>query len=100
MLFIFNMRYHCVFKSCNCNKFKQHCNNLCFYCNHANIWHSKKEKPPNDEYLAFFSTREFARKPIYKKEYFQVAIFVPTVPELPETDEDIPYCEAYEILPV
>ena len=94
------MRYHCEFKTCNCRKFKLHCNSLCFYCNHANIWHSTKEKPPNDGYLAFESTRQMARKPIYEKKYFQIAIFMPTVPPLPESDNDLLFCEAIEVLPV
>ena len=93
-------RFHCEFKNCNCNKFKLHCNNLCFNCNHANVWHSKKSKPPNDYYLAFQSPREMARKPIYEKKYFSVHIFEPTVPPLPESDDEIIYCEATEVLPV
>ena len=94
------MRYHCEFKECRCCKFKLHCNNLCFHCKHANIWHSKKEKPPPDEYLAFESIRQPARTPKYEKKYFQVAIFVPTVPPLPESENEIIYCDTIEVLPV
>ena len=92
------MRFHCEFKNCSCHKFKLHCNNLCLHCNHANIWHSKKEKPPMDSYLSFVSSRSAARKPIYKKTYFQIAIFVPEVPPLPASDYE--YCDAIEVLPV
>ena len=94
------MRYHCEFKDCKCYKFKLHCNNLCFYCKHSNIWHSRKQKPPTDEYLAFQSPRSPARKPMYEKKYIQVAIFVPTVPPLPDSDNEIIYCETIEVLPV
>ena len=94
------MRYHCQFKKCKCHKFKLHCNNLCLYCHHANVWHSRNERPPCDSYLSFVSPRESARKPIYEKKHIQIAIFMPTVPELPESDEDIPMCYAYELLPV
>jgi len=93
-------RFHCEFKNCNCNKFKLHCNKLCFNCNHANVWHSKKSKPPSDYYLAFQSPREMARKPIYERKNLFVRIFEPTVPALPESDNEIIYCEAIEILPV
>jgi len=100
-------RFHCEFKNCSCNKFKLHCNkfklhcnNLCFNCNHANVWHSKKSKPPSDYYLAFQSPREMARKPIYERKNLFVRIFEPTVPDLPESDNEIIYCEAIEILPV
>lgn len=93
-------RFHCEFKNCSCNKFKLHCNKLCFNCNHANVWHSKKSKPPSDYYLAFQSPREMARKPIYERKNLFVRIFEPTVPDLPESDNEIIYCEAIEILPV
>lgn len=93
-------RFHCEFKNCNCNKFKLHCNKLCFNCNHANVWHSKKSKPPSDYYLAFQSPREMARKPIYERKNLFVRIFEPTVPALPESDNEIIYCDAIEILPV
>jgi len=94
------MRFHCEFKTCKCNKFMLHCNNLCLYCGHAHIWHSKKQKPPTDEYLAFESTRPAARTPTYEKKNMQVAVFVPTAPPLPVSDDDVVYCEAIEILPV
>jgi hypothetical protein len=93
-------RFHCEFKSCNCNKFVVDCSNLCLNCKHANIWHSKKSKPPNDFYLALQSPREMARKPIYYRQKIFVDIFEPTVPPLPENDNEIIYCEAIEILPV
>jgi hypothetical protein len=48
--------------------------------------------------LAFESTRQPARTPKYEKKYFQVAIFVPTIPPLP--DNEIIYCETVEVLPV
>ena len=63
-------------------------------------WHSKKQKPPTDEYLAFESTRSAARTPKYEKKYIQIAIFVPTVPPLPESDDEIVYCEKVQLLPV
>ena len=93
-------RHHCEFKNCKCNKFILHCNGLCLMCNHANIWHSKKSKPPCDEYLAFQSPREMARKPYYIKKNIKIQIFEPTVPPLPESDDEIIYCEAIEVLPV
>ena len=37
-------RFNCEFKNCKCNKFILHCNSLCLNCNHANVWHSLKEK--------------------------------------------------------
>ena len=56
-------RYHCEFRDCKCNKYILHCNKLCYVCQHSKIWHSKKCKPPTDEYLSFCSMRESARKP-------------------------------------
>jgi len=91
-------RYHCEFKKCDCNKFILHCNGLCLRCNHANIWHSLKEKPPTDSYLSFISPRLPARTPIYEKKYLNIEIFLPKVPPLP--DSEIEYCDAIEILPV
>ena len=44
--------------------------------------------------------QENLRKPIYEKKHIQIAIFMPTVPELPESDDEIPMCYAYELLPV
>jgi hypothetical protein len=41
-----------------------------------------------------------ARKPIYERKNLFVRIFEPTVPDLPESDNEIIYCEAIEILPV
>ena len=93
-------RTHCEFKNCNCIRFKLHCNNLCLFCNHANVWHSIKSKPPTDGYLAFQSPREMTRKPHYIYKNIEVNIFQPTVPPLPDSDDEIIYCEAIEVLPV
>ena len=92
------MRFHCEFKTCKCNKFMLHCDNLCLYCGHAHIWHSKKQKPPTDEYLAFNSTRPAARTPKYEKKNIGIGILVPKQPELRESN--VVYCDAIEILPV
>ena len=92
------MRFHYEFKTCKCNKFMLHRNNLCLYCGHAHIWHSKKQKPPTDEYLAFNSTRPAARTPKYEKKNIGIGILVPTQPELRESN--VVYCDAIEILPV
>ena len=93
-------RYKCEFKTCFCTKFILHCNNLCFHCKHANIWHSLKEKPPSDSYLSFVSPRQSARKPIYKRRNI-IEIFEPRVPPLPsDSEDDIVYCTDIEILPV
>jgi len=92
------MRFHCEFKTCKCNKFKLHCDNLCFYCGHGNIWHSKKQKPPTDEFLAFNSTRKPARTPIYEKKNICIGILMPMHLELPESN--VVYCDAIEMLPV
>jgi len=75
-----------------------HCDNLCLYCGHAHIWHSKKQKPPTDEYLAFNSTRPAARTPTYEKKNIGIGILVPKQPELRESN--VVYCDAIEILPV
>lgn len=93
-------RYHCVFKNCTCRGFHQNCNNLCLYCNHANIWHSSIESPPSDDYLSFVSPRDFARRPVYEKRHLIINIIKPEVPPLPLSDDEIPYCTAIEILPV
>lgn len=92
-------RYHCEFNGCFCDKFTHHCSNLCFHCKHANIWHSKKEKPPSDHKLSFVSPRESARTPQYEKVSFAVEIFEPRAPELPVVEEVV-YCTDIEILPV
>jgi len=75
-----------------------HCDNLCFYCGHGNIWHSKKQKPPTDEFLAFNSTRKPARTPIYEKKNICIGILMPMHLELPESN--VVYCDAIEMLPV
>jgi len=93
-------RYNCVFKNCKCNDFERHCNNLCKFCNHADVWHSRYQQPPCDDYLSFISPRMPARTPVYEKKYL-IEIFEPTVPPLPSDSEDeIIYCNAIEILPV
>ena len=92
------MRFHCEFKTCKCNKFMLHCDNLCLYCGHAHIWHSKKQKPPTDEYLAFNSTRPAARTPIYEKKNISIGILIPGPQEIQQ--ENVVYCEAIEVLPV
>ena len=92
-------RYHCEFKNCNCNKFKLNCIGLCD-CKHGKVWHSLREKPPCNSYLSFVSSRLPARTPIYEKKYLNIEIFLPEVPPLPESDSEIEYCEAIEVLPV
>lgn len=94
------MRFNCEFNNCNCLKYNKFINNICFDCNHAKLWHSKKEKPPDNDYLSFVSPRLSARKPIYIKKYIPI-IFLPEVPPIIDSDdENIPYCECIEILPV
>ena len=92
------MRFHCEFKTCKCNKFILHCNNLCLLCGHAHIWHSKKQKPPTDEYLAFKSIRQAARTPTYEKKNISIGILIPEPQEIQQ--ENVVYCEAIEVLPV
>ena len=92
-------RYKCEFNNCQCTHFSIYYNNLCFNCNHANIWHSRKEPPPPDDYLSFVSTRSCARKPKYEKRFI-IEIFEPQVPPLPDSDNELIYCSAVEILPV
>lgn len=84
-------RYHCVFRNCFCTNFRLHCNNLCFYCNHANIWHSRKEKPPSEDQLAFISTRKAAWRPEYERVFISIEIPIA---------EEIVYCTDIDILPV
>ena len=93
-------RYHCEFKNCECKDFKKHCNNLCYNCKHSKIWHSSKSKPPTDSYLSFISPRFPARTPIYVKQHIKISIFMPEVPPLRESDDELMYCEAVEVLPV
>lgn len=93
-------RYHCEFKNCECKDFKKHCNNLCYNCKHSKIWHSSKSKPPTDSYLSFISPRFPARTPIYVKQHIKISTFMPEVPPLPESDHELTYCEAVEVLPV
>ena len=92
------MRFHCEFKTCKCNKFMLHRNNLCLLCGHAHIWHSKKQKPPTDEYLAFNSTRQAARTPTYEKKNISIGVLISEPQEIQQ--ENVVYCEAIEVLPV
>ena len=92
-------RYKCQFNNCNCLHFNLSNNNLCLNCNHANIWHSRYKPPPSDGYLSFISNRSFARKPKYEKKYI-IEIFEPCVPPLPDSDSELEYCSAIEVLPV
>ena len=92
------MRFHCEFKTCKCCKFKLHYNNLCFYCGHANIWHSKKEKKTKQDCFAFESTRPNARIPKYEKQNISIGILIPISQELIE--DNFIYCECIEMLPV
>ena len=92
-------RYHCEFKTCFCTNFVLHCNNLCFHCKHANIWHSPKEAPPKDG--AFVSTRQPARTPKYERKNLTIEIFEPRIPLVILSDSDeIIYCTDIEVLPV
>ena len=51
-----------------------------------NIWHlNLLDKPQEHQYM---------------KKYFQVAIFVPEVPPLPESDDEIVFCQEVNLLPV
>ena len=92
-------RYRCQFNNCNCQHFNLYCNNLCYNCNHANVWHSRNKPPPSDGYLSFVSNRSCARKPEYEKRFI-IEIFEPCVPPLPDSDNEIEYCSAIEVLPV
>lgn len=58
-------RYHCEFKDCMCIAFLKDKNSRCNDCKHGEVWHSRKEAPPSDSYLQFYSVRESARHPIY-----------------------------------
>ena len=91
-------RYRCQFNNCNCLHFNLFNNNLCLNCNHANVWHSRYKPPSSDGYLSFVSSRSFARKPEYEKRYI-IEILEPSVPPLPESDNELEYCSANEILP-
>ena len=102
-------RHYCEFSGCSCRKFKNN-HSLCFNCGHGRIWHSLKgenttngveEPPPCDSYLSFKSSRGMARKPQYLS-YNIPIIFIPNaVPISNDFDlEDLPFCEAVELLPV
>ena len=93
-------RYHCEFRDCKCNKYILHCNNLCYVCQHSKIWHSKKCKPPTDEYLSFYSTRESARQPTYSYVCpLQIAAFIPEAEAVPVV-ENANYCQNIDLLPI
>ena len=94
------MRFHCTFNNCDCNYYIKKNNHRCLRCNHGDVWHSLKEKPPTDSYLSFLSPRLPARTPIYEKKYLNIEIFLPKVPPLPDSDSEIEYCQAIEVLPV
>ena len=95
-------RYHCEFNNCYCRQYILHCSNKCFECNHANIWHSSKSKPPSDSYLSFVSPRLSAHVPSYTHNSpIQIAVFVPEVPSIPDdSDNVIIYCKTLELLPI
>ncbi len=68
------MLFHCEFKTCKCNKFMLHYNNLCLLCGHSHIWHSKKQKQSTDEFLTFNSTRKPDRTHKYEKKIFLLGL--------------------------
>lgn len=92
-----SQRFNCEFRDCCCMNYRLHHNNLCFQCNHANIWHSRLSPP---DYLSFVSNRQSARTPIYERKNIIIEIFEPCVPPLPESDDDIIFCTNIDILPV
>ena len=94
------MRFHCKFKNCDCNFYIKRNNHRCLRCNHGDVWHSLIEKPPTDSYLSFLSPRLPARTPVYEKKNLNIEIFLPEVPPLPDSDSEIEYCRAIEVLPV
>lgn len=95
-----NKRFHCEFKNCKCNKFINSSSNLCYICQHSIIWHSKKSKPPSDEYLSFLSTRKPARSPEYTYvSPIQIAVFVPEAEAIP-IQENVRYCSTVDLLPI
>ncbi len=93
-------RYYCMFKDCQCNQFHSN-NSICNDCHHGAVWHSLNQPPPSDDYLSFVSPRLPARTPFYERKNLYVNIFLPSVPPLPsDSDEDMIFCEAIEVLPV
>ena len=60
-----NRRYQCEFNNCSCGLYSHSRGDTCKVCRHGKVWHSSKEKPPNDKYLQFYSIRKSARKPEY-----------------------------------
>jgi len=97
------LKFHCEFRDCKCKKFILHCNNLCYSCQHSIIWHSKKSKPPSDEYLSFCSDRRSARRPRYTHiSPIQVAIFIPEAKAIQVIDniDESRYCINIDSLPI
>lgn len=94
-------RYYCEFKKCNCNQFISN-SKICDICNHANIWHSKKGKPPpKDGELQFMSPRKNARKPKYAFDIIFTQIFTPEIPIVESVEIDRSnFCSEVGILPV
>ena len=96
-------RYHCEFKDCRCSCYIKRTNRLCYVCNHSKIWHSKKSKPPTDEYLSFCSERKMAHTPRYTSvSTVQIAVFIPEAQAEPISDNiDITqYCPSISLLPI
>jgi len=96
-------RFHCEFKNCGCANFINRDNKICYVCRHSHIWHSKKSKPPTDEYLSFCSERKMARTPKYTSvSPIQIAIFIPEAPAVPVSENiDISrYCPSVILLPI
>ena len=60
----------------------------------------QKLKSPTDSYLSFISSRLPARRPIYVNKNIKISMFIPEVPPLPESDDELTYCKAVEVLPV
>ncbi len=101
-------RYYCEFKNCKCDKFVSQ-SRICYKCNHANIWHSKKKKenlkcfdrPPSDGEVQFMSPRKNAHKPKYVSDviFGQVHIFKP-LPLAPAIEVANPcFCPEITLLP-
>ena len=85
-------RGFCEFKNCNCANFiGKH--TLCTLCNHADIWHYNKNKPPSDIELQFLSPRENARIPVYTTERIIPIVFA-------EPIYDYIFCPVVDALPV
>ena len=90
------MRFHCEFKNCDCNFYIKRNNHRCLRCN-CDVWHSFKRKP-QQIVICLSYLRLPARTPVYEKT-LNIEIFT-EVPPLPDSDSDIEYCRAIEVLPV